>query len=95
MVKKYKNLWQQIVADDNIAWAYQKAKKGKSKYTAVRYIEDHKEECLKEVTRLLVEQELTTGAYKEKTIKEPQERLIYVLPFYPDRIGQHAIINVL
>lgn len=95
MVKKYKNLWQQIVDDNNIAWAYQKAKKGKSKYNAVRYIEDHKEECLKEVKRLLVEQKFTTGAYKEKTIKEPKERLIYVLPFYPDRIVQHAIINVL
>lgn len=43
----------------------------------------------------LEEGTFTTGQYKEKTIKEPKERLIYVLPFFPDRIVQHALINVL
>lgn len=95
MVKKYKNLWQKVVDNDNIALAYHKAKKGKSKYNAVRYFEAHKEECLKNVKELLVEHKFTTGAYKEKIIKEPKERIIYVLPFYPDRIIQHALINVL
>jgi len=95
MVRKYKNLWQPFIADDNIAWAYQKAKRGKSKYNAVRYIEDHKDECLKTLKKSLEEGAFTTGQYKEKTIKEPKERLIYVLPFFPDRIVQHALINVL
>ena len=95
MVKKIKNVWCKIIADDNIAWAYQKAKKGKSKYNAVRYIEDHKEECLKAVKQQLVEQTFKTGEYKIKIIKEPKEREIFVLPFYPDRIVQHAVINVL
>lgn len=66
MVKKYKNLWQQIVADDNIAWAYQKAKKGKSKYNAVRYIEDHKEECLKEVKGFLLNRSSQPVLIKKK-----------------------------
>lgn len=95
MVKKYKNLWQKFITDENIEWAYTKAKKGKSKYNAVRYIEDHKEECLKAIKQLLIEGKFHTGEYKEKTIKEPKERLIYVLPFYPDRIVQHALINIL
>lgn len=95
MVKKYKNLWQPFIADSNIEWAYRKAKKGKSKYNAVRYIEDHKEECLKEIKQLLIEEKFHTGEYKEKTIREPKERIIYVLPFFPDRIVQHALINIL
>ena len=32
MVKKLKNVWGKIVSDDNIEWAYHKAKKGKAKY---------------------------------------------------------------
>lgn len=95
MVKKYKNLWQKLIEDDNIAAAYHKAKKGKKKYKQVQKIENNPEEYLKEIKRLLVEKKFTTGNYKEKIIKEPKERLIYVLPFFPDRIVQHAIINIL
>ena len=36
-----------------------------------------------------------TSPYKTKTVYEPKERLIYILPFYPDRIIHHAIMNVL
>ena len=95
MVKKLKNVWGKIIEKDNIAYAYRKAKKGKSKYNAVRYFEAHTEECLKEVQRLLTTKEFTTAEYKIKIIKEPKEREIFVLPFFPDRIIQHAIINIL
>ena len=95
MVKKLKNVWGKIVSDDNIEWAYHKAKKGKAKYNAVRYIEDHKEECLKAVQQQLNDGTFTTGEYKIKIIREPKEREIFVLPFFPDRIVQHAIINIL
>ena len=95
MVKKYKNLWANFISDENIELAYKKAKKGKCRYNAVKYIDKHKEECLKKVKQLLIDENYHTGTYTEKTIKEPKERLIYVLPFYPDRIVQHALINVL
>lgn len=36
-----------------------------------------------------------TSEYKLFTIHEPKERVIYKLPYYPDRIAQHAIMNVL
>ena len=95
MVKKLKNVWGKIIEKDHIAYADKKAKKGKSKYTAVRYFEAHTEECLKEVQRLLTTKEFTTAEYKIKIIKEPKEREIFVLPFFPDRIIQHAVINIL
>lgn len=95
MVKKLKNLWEKITSQSNLEWAYKKAKKGKSKYNAVRYMESHKEECMKSIKELLESGSFHTGEYIEKTIKEPKERLIYVLPFFPDRIVQHALINIL
>lgn len=36
-----------------------------------------------------------TSPYKTFTIHEPKERLIFKLPYYPDRIAQHAIMNIL
>lgn len=95
MVKKIKNLWAKICTMENIEEAYRKARKGKSKYRAVKYIDAHKEECLKKILKMLVDGTFKTGIYREKPLFEPKERLIYVLPFYPDRIVQHAIMNVL
>ena len=42
----------------------------------------------------LVGKTFTTSSYRQKRIYEPKERLIYKLPFYPDRIVQHALMNV-
>lgn len=36
-----------------------------------------------------------TSKYHTKVIYEPKERTIYMLPFYPDRIVHHAIMNIL
>jgi hypothetical protein len=43
----------------------------------------------------LEEQTFRTSAYVTKRIFEPKERLIYKLPYYPDRIVHHAIMNVI
>ena len=36
-----------------------------------------------------------TSSYSTFTIYEPKERLIFRLPYYPDRITHHAIMNVM
>ena len=37
----------------------------------------------------------TTYKYDTFIIREPKERLIFKLPYYPDRIVHHAIMNIL
>lgn len=37
----------------------------------------------------------TTSKYDTFIIREPKERLIFKLPYYPDRIVHHAIMNIL
>lgn len=44
---------------------------------------------------MLINQTYKTAPYNQKTIYEPKERIIYVLPLYPDRIVHHALMNVL
>lgn len=95
MVRKYKNLWSEIISDENLELAYRKAKLGKSSYKAVIKFDKNKEQNMKELKELLVTKKFKTSRYLQKTIYEPKERIIYVLPFKYDRIVQHALINVL
>jgi retron-type reverse transcriptase len=43
----------------------------------------------------LIDKTFTTSPYIEKVITEPKVRTIYKLPFNPDRVVQHALMNVL
>lgn len=95
MVKRYGNLWEQIISKDNFLLAYQKSKKGKSSFTAVKRFAHNWEEKLEAVRQLLVTKTFHTAPYNKKTVYEPKERIIYVLPYKPDRIVQHALMNVI
>lgn len=58
-------------------------------------MDKNKDELLERLHESLVQQTYTTGEYKIKKIYEPKERTIYALPYYPDRIVQHAAMNIL
>jgi len=47
------------------------------------------------IQQSLVDKTFTTAPYKKGTIYEPKERTIYILPFNPDRVIQHALMNVI
>jgi RNA-directed DNA polymerase len=44
---------------------------------------------------LLISKSYKTSAYDIFTIHEPKERIVYRLPYFPDRITHHAIMNVI
>lgn len=94
-MKRHGNLFPQIVDYDNLELAYKKARKGKSKKSSVIKFAQNPENNLRNIQDLLISGEFTTSNYTVKKIYEPKERTIYVLPFTPDRIVQHAIMNVL
>jgi retron-type reverse transcriptase len=48
-----------------------------------------------EIRKMLINGEFHTSEYKIHTIYEPKKRDIYVLPFYPDRIVHHCVMNIL
>lgn len=43
----------------------------------------------------MIDKTFSTANYKERKVYEPKERIIYILPFSPDRIVQHALLAVL
>lgn len=95
MVKRQGNLWDKLISEENILLAYTKAKKHKSKYTAVKEFEKNLAVNLANIRKSIMDMTYTTAKYKEKIVFEPKKRTIYILPFYPDRIVQHALINIL
>ena len=66
MVRKYKNLWKEVITEENIALAYQKSIKGKSGYSSVKKFEANKEANLKAIREMLINQTYKTSNYNEK-----------------------------
>lgn len=94
-MKRYGNLFEKIVELDNIYLAYRKARKGKSWQNTISRFDDDLDENIFNIRDSLIEKTFTTSPYIEKIIYEPKQRTIYKLPFNPDRIVQHALMNIL
>jgi len=75
--------------------AFAKARRGKGWQRAVQNMERDLNSKLARLGEALSNKTFTTSPYKLKTIHEPKTRTIYRLPFYPDRIVQHALMNVI
>ncbi|RLC65118.1 MAG: RNA-dependent DNA polymerase [Chloroflexi bacterium] len=93
-MRRHGRLWERIFDIDNIYYAYKLARKGKSWQDTIKRFDRNFDENLFAIQNLLISKTFTTSKYKEKIIYEPKKRVIYKLPFNPDRIVQHALMNV-
>jgi len=94
-MKRIGNLYERIISLDNLRLADTKARRGKSRNYGVRVHDKNREENILRLHELLKSKNFKTSQYETFTIYEPKERLIFRLPYYPDRIVHHAIMNVL
>ncbi len=95
-MRRYGNLYPAICSAENIARAHRNARKGKSHYHDVQAIEADPGPYLAAVRQLLVEKAYTTSPYRTFTrVDKGKTREIFALPYYPDRIIQWAIVQVL
>lgn len=94
-MKTYKNLWTQFITKENFELAYRNSIKNKSNQCQIRRFNENKEENLEKIRQMVIAGEFHTSPYKTKIVYEPKERVIYKLPYNPDRIVQHAIMNIL
>lgn len=93
-MKRHGDLWEKIVDPNNLQEAFRKARKGKGWQLSVRMFELNEAHNLLMLQKKLCTGEFKTSAYRSKTIYEPKMREIYKLPFNPDRIVQHALLQV-
>lgn len=94
-LKRHGNLWQKIISYENLYLAYIKARESRSHLSSVQRFEKDVEGNLKKLQENLINKTFTTSKYNIRTIYEPKKREIYSLPFYPDRIVHHALMNIL
>lgn len=94
-MKRFGNLYQQICHLDNLRLADSKARKGKGDQYGIRVFDRNKETNLYLLQQQLEAKTYQTSAYSTFKVYEPKERLVYRLPYFPDRIAHHAVMNVL
>ena len=95
-MKRYNNLFEKIIDIDNIRLAHKNASKGKKHYKAVQKVEENFEEHCVKLHNLLKSKEFTTSSYDVEVINDKgKERVIHKLPYFPDRILHHAVMQVL
>lgn len=94
-MKRIGNLYNQICDIQNLRLADQKASNGKSEQYGVQKHNLNTETNLFHLQTSLLDKTYNTSEYTTFTIQDPKERIIYRLPYYPDRITHHAIMNVL
>ena len=94
-MKRLNNLFEKICTIENIEEADRKARKNKGLRYGVLKHDLHQEEDNTKLLESLLNGTYRTSEYSTFKIYEPKERLIYRLPYYPDRIVHHAIMNVM
>jgi retron-type reverse transcriptase len=94
-MKRYGNLFEKIIDIDNLKLAHKNARKGKTYYKDVKMVDSDPDRFLWQLHDSLKNKTFKTSPYVTKQIYEPKSRTIYKLPYFPDRIVHHAIMNVL
>lgn len=95
-MKRYGNLYPAICDPDNIRIAFKSASKGKSNYKDVIRIKDDPDKYLTKIEDMLRDKTFVNSSYKSFRRRESGKvRHIHKLPFFPDRIVQHAVCQVL
>lgn len=94
-MKRHGNIYEQITSVDNLRKANAKASKGKRNTHGVRVFERKQDTNLLLLHEQLINKSYRTSAYSVFKVYEPKERDVYRLPYYPDRITHHAIMNIM
>lgn len=94
-MKRIGNLYQKIISIENLREADKKARKGKGKQYGVKLFDKNPEGNFLLLNEMLINKTYKTSQYDTFTVREPKERLVFRLPYFPDRITHHAVMNVL
>jgi len=95
-MKRIGNLYDKIWDMENIKLAHKNARKGKTKYKEVQEVDNNLDYYLGEIQKMLRDKTFVNGKYTIFTRKfYGKERTVYRLPYFPDRIIHHCIMQIL
>ncbi len=84
-----------MISVSNLELAAKRAALKKAKQPGVIDFNKNREFNLLDLNAKFLKREYKTSLYTTFFIEEPKQREIFRLPFYPDRIMHHAVMNVL
>jgi RNA-directed DNA polymerase len=94
-MKRRSNLYHKITSLANLQEADAKAQRGKANQYGVIKHNLNRDANLLVLQDMLQSKTYRTSVYDIFQVHEPKERTVYRLPYFPDRITHHAIMNVL
>jgi hypothetical protein len=83
-----------MTSKDNISAAVRLALRHKKRNKEIRRFLEDVPQNTESVRNLLLSGDFSTSRYRHRTIFEPKMRELSVLPFSPDRIVHHALMNI-
>lgn len=93
-MKRYGNLWPQIIEFENLLQAARQAQRGKRYRPNVLDFNYHLDRELLRLQRELSNQSYKPGRYRTFDIYDPKPRMISAAP-YRDRVVHHALCNII
>lgn len=94
-MKRFNNLYAQICDMQNLKKAHLNARRGKAFYKEVKMVDDEPELYLGKIREMLLNHRYKVSTYTTKLINDKGKvRVLHKLPYYPDRIIHHAIMQV-
>lgn len=94
-MKRYGNLFERIYDLDNIREAHRNARKGKRCYRSVQRVDLDLEGHVQQIHEMLKNGTYQTAQYRVfDRLDNGKKRIIYALPYFPDRIIHHCIMQV-
>jgi len=94
-MKRIGNLYDRICSIENLQLADSIARKGKLNQPGIIEHDKNRDKNIQDIHLALLNKIYKTSEYTTFKIFEPKERLIFRLPYYPDRILHHAVMNIL
>jgi len=94
-MKRLNNLYEKITSIHNLELADDIACKGKANQYGVIKHRQNRDMNLLALQNMLLNKTYRTSPYTTFKVYEPKEREVFRLPYFPDRICHHAIMNVL
>lgn len=94
-MKRLGNLFGQICSIENLQLADAIARKGKSKQYGIQIHDRNREANILLLHQALINKTFRTSPYTTFKVYEPKEREVFRLPYFPDRIVHHAIMNLM
>ena len=95
-MKRVGGLFEQVYDINNLVLAHNNARKSKTFYTEVKMVDANPGKYLYELQDAIQNHTYRTSEYEVfKKFDGTKEREIFKLPYYPDRVFQWAVIQVI